>query len=91
MPPKVKMASSLAFLLFAADSLGRRKSLLMSSIGQAATLYIIGVYSKLYPMQGTLMSAQSLVIRETTSTAVTFHEIPPLGYVAIVCIYLYVL
>ncbi|ROW02818.1 hypothetical protein VSDG_01820 [Cytospora chrysosperma] len=87
----VKMASSLAFLLFAADSLGRRKSLLMSSIGQAATLYIIGVYSKLYPMQGTLMSAQSLVIRETTSTAVSPHEIPPLGYVAIVCIYLYVL
>lgn len=88
---KVKLASSLAFLLFAADSLGRRKSLLMSSIGQAATLYVIAIYSKLYPAQGMLVSAQSLVIRGTTTTAVTPHEIPPFGYVAIVCIYLYVL
>lgn len=43
------MISSVLFLLFAADSLGRRKSLLMSSIGQAATLYVIGVYERLYP------------------------------------------
>lgn len=43
------MLSSLCFLVFAADSLGRRKSLLVSSVGQAATLYVIGVYQKLYP------------------------------------------
>lgn len=40
------MVSSLGFLLFAADSLGRRKSLLISSIGQAVTLYVIGAYAK---------------------------------------------
>ncbi|KAF3771015.1 hypothetical protein M406DRAFT_35556 [Cryphonectria parasitica EP155] len=66
----MKMVSSLAFLLFAADSLGRRKSLLISSVGQAVTLYMIGIYEKIYPDN-----------RES---------IPPLGYVAIVCVYLYV-
>lgn len=85
------MASSLCFLLFAADSLGRRKSLLMSSIGQAATLYVIAIYSKLYPAGDIPTSAQSLVLRETTTTAIPPHVIPPLGYAAIVCIYLYVL
>lgn len=44
----VKMLSSMGFLLFAADSLGRRKSLLMSSVGQAMTLYMIGIYHRLY-------------------------------------------
>ncbi|KAJ4425197.1 hypothetical protein N0V82_000006 [Gnomoniopsis sp. IMI 355080] len=66
----VKMFSSLCFLLFAADSLGRRKSLLVSSVGMAVALYLIGVYERLYSGHKT--------------------EIPPLGYVAIVCIYLYV-
>lgn len=88
----MKMASSLGFLLFAADSLGRRKSLLMSSVGQAVTLYVIGVYSKLYPVQGIPMDSQSLEIHNTVSTAAPSHQgIPPLGYVAIICIYLYVL
>ncbi|KAJ4389358.1 hypothetical protein N0V93_006825 [Gnomoniopsis smithogilvyi] len=66
----VKMLSSMCFLLFAADSLGRRKSLLISSVGMAVTLYLVGVYEKLYSGQKT--------------------GIPPMGYVAIVCIYLYV-
>lgn len=43
------MVSAVVFLLFAADSLGRRKSLLMSSVGQAIALYVIGIYQKLYP------------------------------------------
>lgn len=43
------MLSSMCFLLFAADSLGRRKSLLISSVGQAATLYVIAIYQKVYP------------------------------------------
>lgn len=47
----------MCFLLFAADSLGRRKSLLVSSVGQAATLYVIGVYQKIYP--GTVSSVSS--------------------------------
>lgn len=43
------MVSSMVFLLFAADSLGRRRSLLVSSVGQAIALYVIGIYQKLYP------------------------------------------
>ncbi|PSS00825.1 galactose-proton symporter [Coniella lustricola] len=66
----VKMVSSLGFLIFAADSLGRRKSLLMSSVGQAVSLYVIGVYERWYPSHN--------------------ESIPPFGYVAIVCVYLYV-
>lgn len=47
----VKMFSSLCFLLFAADSLGRRRSLLISSVGMAVTLYVVGIYEKLYSGQ----------------------------------------
>lgn len=55
----VKMLSSLCFLLFAADSLGRRKSLLISSVGMAVTLYVVGIYEKLYtgPKTGVSCSA----------------------------------
>lgn len=52
----VKMLSSLSFLLFAADSLGRRKSLLISSVGMAVTLYVVGIYEKLYTGQKTGVS-----------------------------------
>lgn len=47
----VKMLSSLCFLLFAADSLGRRRSLLISSVGMAVTLSVVGIYEKLYSGQ----------------------------------------
>lgn len=52
----VKMVSSICFLLFAADSLGRRKSLLISSVGMAVTLYVVGVYEKLYPAHSDTVS-----------------------------------
>lgn len=52
----VKMLSALCFLLFAADSLGRRKSLLISSVGMAVTLYMVGVYEKLHSGQRTVVS-----------------------------------
>lgn len=45
----VKMLSSICFLLFAADSLGRRKSLLVSSVGMTVALYMVGLYEKVYP------------------------------------------
>lgn len=88
------MVSSIAFLLFAADSLGRRKSLLVSSIGQAATLYVIGVYDKLYPNHSSSVSSKrSLFVKTRTEETDAWGrcQIPPLGYVAIVCVYLYVL
>lgn len=58
------MVSSIAFLLFAVDSLGRRKSLLVSSVGQAATLYVIGVYEKLYPSQSSSVSLHIAAVQE---------------------------
>ncbi|ORY71176.1 general substrate transporter [Pseudomassariella vexata] len=66
----VKVVACLAFLIFAADSLGRRKSLLWTSIAQAICMFIIGVYVYKNP---------------PTEDA----PIPPFGYVALVCIFLF--
>ncbi|KAF1941284.1 quinate permease [Clathrospora elynae] len=45
----VKMVSCLAFLIFAADSLGRRRSLLWTSIAQGLAMYYIGLYMRIDP------------------------------------------
>lgn len=45
----VKMVTCAAFLLFAADSLGRRKSLLWTSIAQGISMFIIGIYVRVDP------------------------------------------
>ena len=45
----VKMVACSAFLLFAADSLGRRKSLLWTSIAQGLSMYYIGIYVRVDP------------------------------------------
>jgi len=47
----VKMAACSAFLLLAADSLGRRKSLLWTSIAQGLSMYYIGIYVRVDPQQ----------------------------------------
>ncbi|KAF2454232.1 general substrate transporter [Lineolata rhizophorae] len=44
-----KMATCLCFLLFAADSLGRRRSLLWTSIAQGVVMYYIGLYVRIDP------------------------------------------
>ncbi|KAI0006606.1 general substrate transporter [Xylariaceae sp. FL0662B] len=45
----VKVVSCLMFLLFMADSLGRRSSLLVSSVGQAFCMFYIGLYVRIAP------------------------------------------
>lgn len=45
----VKMVTCAAFLVFAADSLGRRKSLLWTSIAQGIAMFIIGIYVRVSP------------------------------------------
>lgn len=45
----VKVIACAIFLLFVADSLGRRKSLLLSSIGQGVSMFIIGFYVRFFP------------------------------------------
>lgn len=45
----VKVLSCTAFLLFMADSLGRRRSLLVSSVGQAFCMFYIGIYVRISP------------------------------------------
>ncbi|KAI1819873.1 MFS sugar transporter-like protein [Xylaria intraflava] len=47
----VKVVSCVIFLLFMADSLGRRKSLLVSSIGQSFCMFYIGIYVRVAPPQ----------------------------------------
>ncbi len=47
----VKVVSCTVFLLFMADSLGRRRSLLVSSIGQSFCMFYIGIYVRVAPPQ----------------------------------------
>ncbi|KAK4126316.1 putative sugar transporter protein [Parathielavia appendiculata] len=47
----VKVVGCFLFLVFVADSLGRRRSLLWTSAAQAISMYIVGVYGKLEPPQ----------------------------------------
>lgn len=44
-----KMVGCLCFLIFAADSLGRRRSLLWTSIAQGLAMYYIGLYMRFDP------------------------------------------
>ena len=54
----VKLVGCSCFLLFAADSLGRRRSLLWTAIGQAAVMFYIGIYVRVHPpVKGEPMSA----------------------------------
>jgi len=43
------MTGCLAFLIFAADSLGRRRSLLWTSIAQGLAMFYIGIYMRVDP------------------------------------------
>jgi sugar porter (SP) family MFS transporter len=45
----VKMVTCAAFLIFAADSLGRRRSLLWTSIAQGSAMMYIGLYVRISP------------------------------------------
>ncbi|KAM5347162.1 hypothetical protein ACJ41O_010167 [Fusarium nematophilum] len=45
----VKVIGCAIFLVFAADSLGRRKSLLWTSAAQAVVMFIIGIYGRVEP------------------------------------------
>jgi Sugar (and other) transporter. len=47
----VKVVGCFVFLVFAADSLGRRWSLLWTSAAQAISMYIVGAYGKTEPPQ----------------------------------------
>ncbi|KAF2102989.1 general substrate transporter [Rhizodiscina lignyota] len=66
----VKMVTCACFLLFAADSLGRRKSLLWTSIAQGCAMFYVGLYVRISP-------------------PVAGADVPPAGYVALVCIFLF--
>ncbi len=45
----VKVTSCICFLLFMADSLGRRRSLLWTSIAQGVAMFYIGLYVRISP------------------------------------------
>jgi hypothetical protein len=47
----VKVVGCFFFLVFVADSLGRRWSLLWTSAAQAIAMYIVGAYGKTEPPQ----------------------------------------
>lgn len=45
----VKFVGCAIFLAFVADSLGRRRSLLVTSIAQGIVMYIVGIYGRVQP------------------------------------------
>ncbi|KAI1431123.1 MFS sugar transporter-like protein [Xylaria sp. CBS 124048] len=47
----VKVVSCIIFLMFMADSLGRRKSLIVSAIGQSFCMFYIAIYVRVAPPQ----------------------------------------
>ena len=54
----VKFVGCACFLTFVADSLGRRKSLLWTSIAQGLVMYLVGIYGRVEPpVQGQDVSA----------------------------------
>ncbi|CAN8101001.1 unnamed protein product [Discula destructiva] len=58
----VKVCSCICFLLFLADSFGRRRSLLLSSIGQGICMFYIGLYVRISPpVKGQPVSPQGYV------------------------------
>ncbi|KAI6854773.1 hypothetical protein D0864_06814 [Hortaea werneckii] len=66
----MKTAMCACFLLFAADSLGRRRSLLWTSVAMALSMLYVGLYVRIEPPKEGI-------------------PVPPAGYVALVCIYLF--
>jgi len=66
----VKVTSCICFLLFMADSLGRRRSLLWTSIAQGLAMFYIGLYVRIAPPK-------------------PGETVPPAGYFALVCIFLF--
>lgn len=68
----VKMVGCFCFLIFAADSLGRRRSLLWTSLAQGAAMFYIGIYIRVDPPKDGA-------------------PVPPAGYFALVCIFLFAL
>ncbi|KAI1056303.1 hypothetical protein LB507_001926 [Fusarium sp. FIESC RH6] len=54
----IKVLGCLTFLIFFADSLGRRRSLLWTSVAQFLAMYIIGIYGRVEPpIEGAGISA----------------------------------
>lgn len=72
----VKMTTCAAFLLLAADSLGRRKSLLWTSIAQGLAMFVIGFYIRFAPPAARVEGQPT-------------PPIPPVGYFALTCIFLF--
>jgi sugar porter (SP) family MFS transporter len=71
----VKVVACAIFLLIAADSLGRRRSLLWTSIGQGICMMYIGLYVRISPPIATSADVEIIV--------------PPAGYVSLVALFLF--
>ena len=86
----VKTTGCAIFLIFVADTLGRRRSLLWTSIAMCIVMYIIGIYGRTQPpVEGAPVSQITLGNRAITVAVLTASQVSSFGYVAITCIFLY--
>lgn len=84
----VKVVGCLCFLLFAADSLGRRRSLLWTSAAQSIVMFIVGVYGRVQPpIEGNPVGSSGPAIFPGKS--INEKQITGFGIFAIACIYLW--
>lgn len=86
----VKTTGCAIFLIFVADTLGRRRSLLWTSVAMCIVMYIIGIYGRTQPpVEGAPVSQITLGNRAITVAVLTASQVSSFGYVAITCIFLY--
>lgn len=71
----MKVVACSIFLLIAADSLGRRRSLLWTAIAQGICMMYIGLYVRISPPAKTTTNVET--------------NVPPAGYVSLVALFLF--
>lgn len=85
-----KTAAIIIFLVFVADSLGRRWSLLFTSAAQALVLFIIGTYGRVQPpVSGEPVRCGTACTSRAVDADPVAKQVTAFGYVAITCIYLW--
>lgn len=85
----VKMTMCACFLVFAADSLGRRKSLLWTSIAMGTAMFYVGESGSPFIARDKVTADQCPGIFVRVAPPKAGDPVSPAGYVALVCIYLF--
>lgn len=70
----VKFVACFVFLIFVADSLGRRRSLIWTAAGQGIVLFIVGIYGRVSP-PGKDANGNALPVSYTSNVLFPFDDV----------------